>query len=169
MKTIKVIAIAIPLLLLAGCKAVDSDQDSKVRISCTQVGSMTTIRVHVASSTPIPAGFAIGLNGNTIDADECTNNGPYTNSAQVSNDRSEAEVVFYLDNNREDYDHYFPSGSTEPASNLMNLTLYSRANCSGTFTNIGEIHDHQITWQPIYANGQSCGITSQITETKVEL
>lgn len=157
------------LFLMIGCKGIGLNDDSGVgEVFCTLVGSRTVIRVHVTSSTPLPSNVAASLNGNDIDADECVNNGLPFSSVRVSDDRTEADITFFLHENPDDYELYFPVTATEPQLNLMSLGFYGRTTCGDTPSEFDKILDTQIFWEPVYANGENCGITSYAADAQVQ-
>lgn len=156
------------LLALMGCKEIGLGDDPGVGKACTLVGSATLIQVHVTSPTPLPANVALSLNGADVDADECVNNGLFSSSVTVSADRMQADVLFQLNGNPDDYEFYFPNSASEPQSNLMSLGFYDRATCSDTHAKFDEVLDAQISWEPVYANGEDCGASSHVAEGAVQ-
>lgn len=155
----------IPILAtLIGCKELGVGDDPGFGKACTLVGSATAIKVHVTSAAPLPSNLALSLNGNDVDADECVNGGLFSSSVTVSADRMEAEVLFQLNGNPDDFEFYFPNNSTEPQSNLMDLGFYDRATCADTHAKFDEVDGTQVSWQPVYANGEDCAASSHVAE-----
>ncbi len=148
------------VFVLTGCKDLGSQGDSGVGKTCTQMGSSFDLRVQVKSSTPLPAYLAVALNGASSNVDECGGEISFSGGVEVSADRFEATVVINLDGDPSAFFVYFPDGSSEPQSNLASLSFLSRGTCADAPAEFNQLHDQQITWEPVYANGKSCGVTS---------
>lgn len=119
--------------------------------------------MQAVSPTPLPPNIAISVNGNNLDLDECVDN-ELIGSIDLNAGRTEAEAKYHLA--REDFDHYFRSGSKEPQSNTAVIGFYTRANCSDPHTKLGDT-TVQINWVPTYANGRDCGASGYVGEVEI--
>ncbi len=155
------------VLALMGCK--DVVPIEKVGKACTLMASSTEIRVQFTSVTPLPSNLALSLNGGVIDADECNEFNHFSSSVQVSTYRSEATVIFQLNGNQDAFDFYFPNGSVEPDSNIVNLKLFTRASCTDAPVQFEELNGLEANWEPVYVNGKDCGVSSYLGILSVSL
>ena len=157
--------------MLMSCKAVDS-RDSTVSKACTLVGSAYAIRAEVTSSSSLPPNLAVALNGNDVDVDECSPAAAgslFGSSIQVNDDRTRVSIVFQLNPASEDYAFYFPNESEQPASDLMALRLFSRPTCNNGHSLYQDLTGAQISWKPVYANGEGCGVTSYSADSELAI
>jgi hypothetical protein len=81
----------------------------------------------------------------------------------------QATAILDLIENPEDFEFYFPSGLEQgPQSNLMSLGFYTRASCTDAHSKFDEVLNAQISWEPVYANGEDCGLTSYVADAEIQ-
>jgi hypothetical protein len=139
---------------------------------CTLIGGVTSIKINLTSPDPLPPNLAFAFNGKEVDIDECTPKSFYVfdiyNPIKINQNRSQVIIDYVL--NLEDYKFYFPDGLFDPTSSLMNLILYSRAKCTDSHTQLQEISDIGISWEPVYINGgKHCGVDAYTGESHIDL
>ncbi len=132
---------------------------------CEYDSSFSAIKVDITSSDPLPPNLALGFNGKDVDIDECREWKPI----KLNQDRTKGTLIYYLHDNSEEYNLYFPNGLGDPASSLINIVLYSRTNCTDPHTPFQEISDIGISWEPGYDNGEHCSVTDYTGESQIDL
>lgn len=136
------------------------------------MGSSNGIVVQVDSALPLPTNFAVAFNQDEIDVDECKNDEfAFDQNIEFNSDRTKAKIFLNLDFHSSQVlsQKYIPDYSKPPQSNLIDINFFSRASCGDTPNKIQALKDVQMTWRPIYANGEHCGVSSYEATAQVQL
>ncbi len=130
------------------------------------MGSSTTMVLRLTSSAALPSNLAVAINGDEIDVDECDGNtSPFDHSIQVNDSGQEAIVRFQLDADSEDREIYFTDFDSGPNSDLVDIAIFSRSTCSDALSTFKALEEQELNWEPVYANGESCGVTSYTSDS----
>ena len=167
---IKIFICALILILSTGCKTSSSDTDSDLGSlnTCTLMGSFYSLKVHIISLNPLPQNLSFSLNDKSISASECvSSDGFKIGDITFNSNRTEAVVDFLLADGN--FEYYFANINNSPSSNIFKLNIYNSTNCSENPTLFSQVLDGQIQWQPIYANGEKCGVTSYMGSGSVQI
>lgn len=134
------------------------------------MGSPYALSLKVQSTTSLPPHLGLAFNGESVDLDECKLNPNDTSEwapIRFNADRTQAEIFYILDDQIEDFSLYFYQDATGPSTNSLDLIISSRATCEGASSTIKRLDGIQLSWTPIYANGEDCGTTSQIGKADI--
>ena len=162
---LKILFLTMFLSNFIGSLAAQGPSNSHKYQICTDMAFSHMIRIRITSPIPLPQNLAFALNGKTINLDECN---PYDlGSIEVPPGREIINLAIAVSG--ENFDKYFPRGFKKPASNIMNLIIYDREKCTDPHSQFQEAPDIRISWEPVYMNGEHCGTTTFMGESRIDL
>lgn len=110
---------------------------------CAAIGSGSTLKVKVSSSSALPSHLSLSLNRDTVSAEESCSN---SSGSQVrfSADRKVAFFTLPLSSNDNEY---FPNYAETPQDDYAELHLFTRASCVASQDTLVTRDNIVITWK----------------------